>query len=162
MWISYICAYWNIFTCVHIQYIWHIYIIHIMCIYIYIHTIYIYFKNTCSLCTQSWSFALALHSQIPPEESEPLRHLGQPVSSGKTTTLLRGTPYPQTTRKQLVSRECLCTCEHRRDNPQSETIRPDNTWDNKMARGKGKNISNRNQSYLASSEPSYPTTASHG
>ena len=29
-----------------------------------------------------------------------------------------------------------------------------------MDRGKGKNISNRNQGYLASSEPSSPTTAS--
>ena len=29
-----------------------------------------------------------------------------------------------------------------------------------MVRGKGKNISNRNQGYLASSEPSSPTTAS--
>jgi hypothetical protein len=31
-----------------------------------------------------------------------------------------------------------------------------------MARGKGKNISNRKQSYLASSEPSSPTTVSPG
>jgi hypothetical protein len=31
-----------------------------------------------------------------------------------------------------------------------------------MARGKGKNISNRNQGYLASSESSSPTTASPG
>ena len=31
-----------------------------------------------------------------------------------------------------------------------------------MSRGKGKNISNRNQAYLASSEPSSPTTASPG
>ena len=31
-----------------------------------------------------------------------------------------------------------------------------------MTRGKGKNISNRNQGYLASSEPSSPTTASPG
>jgi hypothetical protein len=31
-----------------------------------------------------------------------------------------------------------------------------------MVRGKGKNISNRNQGYLASSEPSSPTTASPG
>ena len=31
-----------------------------------------------------------------------------------------------------------------------------------MARGKGKNISNKNQGYLASSEPSSPTTASPG
>jgi hypothetical protein len=29
-----------------------------------------------------------------------------------------------------------------------------------MAGGKPKNISNRNQGYLASSEPSFPTTAS--
>ena len=29
-----------------------------------------------------------------------------------------------------------------------------------MAKGKGKNIDNRNQGYLASSEPSSPTTAS--
>jgi hypothetical protein len=31
-----------------------------------------------------------------------------------------------------------------------------------MARVKGKNISNRNQGYLSSSEQSSPTTASHG
>jgi hypothetical protein len=31
-----------------------------------------------------------------------------------------------------------------------------------MAGGKGKNISNRNQGYLASSEPNSPTTASPG
>jgi hypothetical protein len=31
-----------------------------------------------------------------------------------------------------------------------------------MLRGKGKNISNRNQVYLASSEPSSPTTVSPG
>jgi predicted transcriptional regulator len=31
-----------------------------------------------------------------------------------------------------------------------------------MARGKGKNINNRNQGYLASSEPSSPTIASPG
>jgi hypothetical protein len=31
-----------------------------------------------------------------------------------------------------------------------------------MVRGKGKHISNRKQGYLASSEPSSPTTMSHG
>jgi hypothetical protein len=31
-----------------------------------------------------------------------------------------------------------------------------------MARGEGKNISNRNQGYLAPSEPSFPTTVSPG
>ena len=50
----------------------------------------------------------------------------------------------------------------RRDKPQSETERPANTRDNQMERGKGKNISNRNQGYLASSEPSSPMTASPG
>jgi hypothetical protein len=45
---------------------------------------------------------------------------------------------------------------YRRDKPQSETARPSNIRDNQMARGKGKNISNRNQSYLASSDPSFP------
>jgi hypothetical protein len=42
----------------------------------------------------------------------------------------------------------------RRDKPQSETARLANTRDNQMEIGKGKNISNRNQSYLRSSEPS--------
>jgi hypothetical protein len=52
------------------------------------------------------------------------------------------------------------TC--RRDKPQSETARPVNTRDNQVARGKSKNISNRNQGYLASSEPSSPNTVSPG
>ena len=50
----------------------------------------------------------------------------------------------------------------RRDKSQSETVRPASARDNQMSRGKGKNISNRNQAYLASSEPSSPTTASPG
>jgi hypothetical protein len=37
----------------------------------------------------------------------------------------------------------------RKDKPQSETARQANTRDNKMARGKDKEISNRNQGYLA-------------
>jgi hypothetical protein len=41
-------------------------------------------------------------------------------------------------------------------------MRAGSTKDNQMARGKSKNISNRNQSYLASSEPNTPTTASPG
>ena len=48
------------------------------------------------------------------------------------------------------------------DKSKSETARPANTRDNQMAKGKHKNISNRNQGYLASSEPSSPTTASPG
>jgi hypothetical protein len=51
---------------------------------------------------------------------------------------------------------------YRRDKPQSETARPASTTDNQMAKGKDKNIGNRNGGYLASSEPSSPTTASPG
>jgi hypothetical protein len=54
------------------------------------------------------------------------------------------------------------TQAYRRDKPQSETERPENTTENQMARGRHKNISNRNQGYLASSESSSPTTASLG
>ena len=50
----------------------------------------------------------------------------------------------------------------RRDKPQSEKARPANTGDNLKARGKGKNISNRNQAFLASSEPSSSITVSPG
>jgi hypothetical protein len=46
------------------------------------------------------------------------------------------------------------------DKPQSEIARPADPRDNQMLRRKGKNISNRNQGYLASSEPSSPTTVS--
>jgi hypothetical protein len=48
----------------------------------------------------------------------------------------------------------------RRDKLQPETARTTNTKDNQMARGKHKNITNRNQGYLTSSEPSSPSTAS--
>ena len=48
----------------------------------------------------------------------------------------------------------------RRRKPHSETARLANTRDNRMVRGKGKNISNRNQGYLASPEPSSPITGS--
>jgi hypothetical protein len=51
---------------------------------------------------------------------------------------------------------------HRRDKLQSEAARPVNNRNNQMARDKGKNISNRKQGYLTSSEPSSSTTASPG
>ena len=50
----------------------------------------------------------------------------------------------------------------RMDKLQSETERPANTRDIQLARGKGKNISIRNQGCLASSEPNPSTTASPG
>ena len=42
---------------------------------------------------------------------------------------------------------------------QSETARPANTRDNHMAKGKHKNLTNRNQCYVASLETSSPSTA---
>jgi hypothetical protein len=52
------------------------------------------------------------------------------------------------------------TQDYRRDKPRSETARPANTRVNQMARDTDKNISNRNQGCLASSEPISPTTVS--
>jgi hypothetical protein len=51
---------------------------------------------------------------------------------------------------------------HRRDKLQPETVRPSNTRDNQMAKDELKNLTNRNQGYLAISETSSPTTASPG
>ena len=49
---------------------------------------------------------------------------------------------------------------HRRDQLQSETIRPTNKRNNQMVKGKHKNPTNRNHGYLATSEGSSLTTAS--
>jgi hypothetical protein len=51
---------------------------------------------------------------------------------------------------------------HRRNKLQPETARTRNTRDYQMVKGKHKNLANINQDYLASSEPSTPTTASPG
>ena len=50
--------------------------------------------------------------------------------------------------------------EHRRNKLQPETARTSNTKDYQMAKGKWKNLPNRNQDHWASSEPSTPTTTS--
>jgi hypothetical protein len=50
---------------------------------------------------------------------------------------------------------------HRRDYLLPETARPTNTRDNQMAKGKRK-VTNRNQGYLAASEPSSPIITSTG
>ena len=52
------------------------------------------------------------------------------------------------------------TQDYRTDKPQSETARPANTRDSQMAKGKCKNITNRNQVNIAPSKPSSPTTVS--
>ena len=51
---------------------------------------------------------------------------------------------------------------HRRDKLKPETARSTNTRDNQMVKGKQKNLINSNYGYMASSEPSFPTTVSHG
>jgi hypothetical protein len=45
---------------------------------------------------------------------------------------------------------------------QQETAKTFNIRDCQMVKGKPKNLTNRNKDYLASSEPSTPTTASPG
>jgi len=69
--------------------------------------------------------------------------------------------YPDTARRKLVSRNAD-TQAYRRVKPLSETARSANTKDKQMARGKVKNISDRNQGHVESSEPSSPTTSSPG
>ena len=51
---------------------------------------------------------------------------------------------------------------HRRLKHQPVTIRPSNTSENQMAKGKRRNVTNRNQGIMAASEPNYPTIASPG
>jgi hypothetical protein len=51
---------------------------------------------------------------------------------------------------------------HRKNKLQPETARTSNIRDYQMAKSKHKNLTNRNQDYLASSEPSTPTTVSPG
>jgi gas vesicle protein len=51
---------------------------------------------------------------------------------------------------------------HRRNKLQPETVIIFNTRDYQLAKGKCKNLTKRNQDYLASSEPSTSTTASPG
>jgi hypothetical protein len=52
--------------------------------------------------------------------------------------------------------------DYRKDRLQSDILRAASTWDNQMEGGKHENKRNRNQGYLASSEPNSPTIASPG
>jgi hypothetical protein len=79
---------------------------------------------------------------------------------------LRADPVPQLSISKFLPERTglpeVLTQALRRDKPQSEAASPANIRDNQMVRGKGKNIRYRNQGYLASSEPSSPTTVSLG
>jgi len=59
--------------------------------------------------------------------------------------------YPDPTGRKQIYRS-VDTQAYRRVKPLSETARPANTRDNLMARGKHRNLSNRKQDYLASSD----------
>jgi hypothetical protein len=61
-------------------------------------------------------------------------------------------------RRDLACRQC----SNNWDSGESWTPRSADTRDYQMAKGKLKNLTNRNQDHLASSEPSEPTTASPG
>ena len=61
---------------------------------------------------------------------------------------------------QFDSEEFYHNWDHGKERLQSDIARAGSTRDNQMAGGKHKNISNRNQGYLASSEPSSPIIAS--
>jgi hypothetical protein len=50
----------------------------------------------------------------------------------------------------------ILTQSHMKDMPQSETARPANTRDNQMARGKGKNISNKTKAIWHHQKPALP------
>jgi hypothetical protein len=82
-------------------------------------------------------------------------------------TLCHSSLHPITIQKELVSRrvdtpKITSSQAHRENKLQSKTAKTANTRDIQMVRGKYKNLSNRNKSYLASSEPSSPNTASPG
>ena len=59
----------------------------------------------------------------------------------------------------LDSEKFWLNLDYRKDRLQSDISRAGSAWDNQMAGGKHKNRSNRNQGYLAPSEPNSPTIA---
>jgi hypothetical protein len=81
------------------------------------------------------------------------RSSDRPRSSGSQDPRITGS------HRQLNSKEFWHSQDHRKDRLQSDIVR---VIDNQTVGGKHKNISNRNQGYLASSEPSSPTIASPG
>jgi hypothetical protein len=81
---------------------------------------------------------------------------GAPTHSGSQNPRITGS------QRQLDSEEFWHNQDHRKDRLQSDISKAGSTSDNQMAGVKLKNISNRNQGYLASSEPNSPTIASPG
>lgn len=69
--------------------------------------------------------------------------------------------FPDLAERKQVYRSAD-TQAYRKVKPLSETARQANTRDNLMVRGKRRKISNRNQDYWASSEPSSSPKANTG
>jgi phosphoenolpyruvate synthase/pyruvate phosphate dikinase len=86
-------------------------------------------------------------SHTTPRGRSTLRHSNTPRTTGSQDLRIPGPWSHQDLRK---------------DRFPSDISRAGSTRDNQMAGGKHKNISNRNQGYLASSEPNFPTIASPG
>ena len=85
-----------------------------------------------------------------------------PISICTTELMLcHSSPYPKLLPEKWWPRSADAQ-SYRRNKVQSGTARPANIRDNQMARVKNKNIRKRNKGYLASSEPSIPTTTSPG
>jgi hypothetical protein len=89
-------------------------------------------------------------------DSQKLRHTQDLRITGSQNHRITGS------QRYLNSEEFWHNQDHRKDRLQSDIAKASSTRDNQMAGGKCKNISNRNQGYLASSEPSSPTIASPG
>ena len=112
-------------------------------------------------CSNSWP------KKVPPRgirTQEPTNTQVQDMSSSVYTLDLTCATALQTQipPEESWSPRSADTQVYRRDKLQSESARPSNSTYNQMVRGKGKNISNRNKGYLASSEPSSPTTVVTG
>jgi hypothetical protein len=70
-------------------------------------------------------------------------HLCQEQSLGSGSKPIQPTPQLQLDSPGILTHPR--SQAHRKDRFQSKTGRPDNTRDSEIARGKGKNLSNRNQ-----------------
>jgi hypothetical protein len=103
-------------------------------------------KWTCAL---GWPYPTAIWSPVPPCTTFPPRENSSPRNANTpkiTRVLIQQRPQAQRlTERQGPVRDCKTSYKN-----------------SKMARGKHKNLSNRNQGYMASSEPSFLTTAIPG
>jgi hypothetical protein len=95
-----------------------------------------------------------LAQERPTHSHQDTRTKDKLVTGSFWTLHPRADPVPQLSIPKFLrenwSPRSTDTWPCRRDKPKSETARPANTRNNQMAKGKHKNISNRNQYYFAS------------